>query len=125
MKILVADNHTLFREGFSRQLQRFGALTELQEVTDFAAVEKLAQEGKSFDLIFVDRDVLGADWKESFKKMHAMFAASRLIVNSTVSSPRRAQASAASMPACPAPMTPTSAVYCMGTPPGNKVKNEK
>ena len=80
MKILVADNHTLFREGFSRQLQRFGALTELQEVTDFAAVEKLAQEGKSFDLIFVDRDVLGADWKESFKKMHAMFAASRLIV---------------------------------------------
>ncbi len=80
MKILVADNHTLFREGFSRQLQRFGALTELQEVTDFAAVEKLGQERKVFDLIFVDRDVLGADWKESFKKTRAMFAAARLIV---------------------------------------------
>lgn len=80
MKILVADNHTLFREGFSRQLQRFGALTELQEVTDFDAIEKLAQEGKSFNLIFVDRDVLGADWKAAFKKLRAMFGASRLIV---------------------------------------------
>lgn len=44
MKILVADNHTLFREGFSRQLQRFDVLTELQEVTDFSSVTALADQ---------------------------------------------------------------------------------
>ena len=44
MKVLNADNHTLFREGFSRQLQRFDVLTELQEVTDFSAVNTLANQ---------------------------------------------------------------------------------
>lgn len=61
MKVLIADNHTLFREGFSSQLQRFDVLTELQEVKDFPAVKALADKKQSYDIIFVDRDILGAE----------------------------------------------------------------
>jgi len=82
MKILVADNHTLFREGFSRQLQRFEALTELQEVTDYSSISTLADQKKSFDLIFVDRDILGAEWKEKFQSLKTIFPQARLVMMS-------------------------------------------
>lgn len=82
MKILVADNHTLFREGFSRQLQRFDVLTELQEVTDFSSVTALADQKKNFDLIFIDRDVLGTEWKEKFQSLQIIFPEARLVMMS-------------------------------------------
>ena len=82
MKILVADNHTLFREGFSRQLQRFEALTELQEVTDYASITRLAEQKKTFDLLFIDKDVLGADWKEKLQSLKTVFPQSRLVMMS-------------------------------------------
>lgn len=50
MKILLADSHTLFREGFSRQLQRFESATDLREVTDINAVRALADANEKFDL---------------------------------------------------------------------------
>lgn len=82
MKILVADNHTLFREGFSHQLQRFEALTELQEVTDYASITRLAEQKKTFDLLFIDKDVLGADWKEKLQSLKTVFPQSRLVMMS-------------------------------------------
>ena len=82
MKIVVADNHTLFREGFSRQLQRFDVLTELQEVTDFSSVTALADQKKNFDLIFIDRDVLGTEWKEKFQSLQIIFPEARLVMMS-------------------------------------------
>ena len=80
MKVLVADNHTLFREGFSRQLQRFESLVELQEVTDYASISKLADQKKTFDLIFIDRDILGTDWKEKFQSLKTIFPQARLVL---------------------------------------------
>lgn len=80
MKVLVADNHTLFREGFSRQLQRFESLLELQEVTDYASIGKLADQKKTFDLIFIDRDILGTDWKEKFQSLKTIFPQARLVL---------------------------------------------
>ena len=82
MKVLVADNHTLFREGFSRQLQRFDVLTELQEVTDFSAVNTLANQKKTFDLIFVDCDLLGTQWREKFQTLKTIFPQARIVLMS-------------------------------------------
>lgn len=80
MKVLIADNHTLFREGFSSQLQRFDMLTELQEIKDFAAMKALAADKKEFDVVFVDRDVLGTEWKDGFKAVKEMFPQSRVVM---------------------------------------------
>ena len=82
MKVLVADNHTLFREGFSRQLQRFDVISELQEVTDFSSVTALADQKKNFDLVFIDRDVLGAEWKEKFLSLKSIFPETRFVMMS-------------------------------------------
>lgn len=82
MKVLIADNHTLFREGFSSQLQRFDTLNEMQEVTDFASISALADQKKTFNLIFIDRDVLGPDWREKLQTLKTMFSESRVVMMS-------------------------------------------
>ena len=80
MKVLIADNHTLFREGFSSQLQRFDVLNELQEIKDFAAMKILAGDKKEFDVVFVDRAILGTAWKDGFKAVKEMFPQARVVM---------------------------------------------
>ena len=80
MKVLNADGHTLFREGFSSQLQRFDVLTELQEVKDFAAMKALGDKQADFDIVFVDRDLLGTDWKAGFQSVKEMFPQARVVM---------------------------------------------
>lgn len=80
MKVLNADGHTLFREGFSSQLQRFDVLTELQEVKDFAAMKALGNKQADFDIVFVDRDLLGTDWKAGFQSVKEMFPQARVVM---------------------------------------------
>lgn len=72
MKVLIADNHTLFREGFRSQLSRFDNV-EMQEVGDYDAVKALAEQNRDFDLIFIDRDLLGTEWKDKLKALKEMF----------------------------------------------------
>ena len=80
MKILLADNHTLFREGFSRQLQRFESATDLREVTDMNAVTALARANEQFDLMFIDRDILGEQWRDNFKSLKSAFSGARVVM---------------------------------------------
>lgn len=58
VKILIADNHTFFRESFRSRLSRFGSVEEIQEVTEPDFLRKLAAN-KRFDILFVDRNILG------------------------------------------------------------------
>lgn len=82
MKVLIADNHTLFREGFRSQLQRFGSIDELQEVIDYSSLSVLAEQKKEFDLIFIDLSVLGKDWKEKLEVIKESFPKARIAVMS-------------------------------------------
>lgn len=80
MRVLVADNHTLFREGFCIQLQRFNGLGELQEITRPEALKTLADKKKIFDLIFVDQDMLGSQWREGLKNLSDDFSDARIVL---------------------------------------------
>lgn len=79
MKVLIADNHTLFREGFRSQLALFDDVGMI-EVKDYDAVRMLAEQNRAFDLIFVDRDLLGADWKEKLKALREMFSSAKIVL---------------------------------------------
>ena len=88
MKVLIADNHTLFREGVRSQLQRFNSLSELQEITNFETLSSLAARKKTYDLIFVDRGLLGAKWRENFKAVISMFPEARVVMLSDSEDPK-------------------------------------
>ena len=79
MKVLLADQHTLFRENLSNRLQRFSYVTELQEVAGQNALNALAAGSKTFDLVFVDKELLGAGWREGLKRLIRSFPAARVV----------------------------------------------
>ena len=79
MKVLLADQHTLFRENLSNRLQRFSYVTELQEVAGQNALNALAAGSKTFDLVFVDKELLGTGWREGLKSLIRSFPAARVI----------------------------------------------
>lgn len=79
MKVLLADQHTLFRENLSNRLQRFSNVTELQEVAGQNALNALAAGSKTFDLVFVDKELLGAGWREGLKSLVGSFPAARVV----------------------------------------------
>ena len=79
MKVLLADQHTLFRENLSNRLQRFSYVTELQEVAGQNALNALAAGSKTFDLVFVDKELLGTGWREGLKRLIRSFPSARVI----------------------------------------------
>lgn len=79
MKILIADNHTFFREGFRSRLSLFGSVEEIQEVTDPDFLQELTAT-KKFDLLFIDRDMLGGSWERLFTKVISSSKGGRVIL---------------------------------------------
>lgn len=88
MRVLIADNHTLFRESFRSQLQRFDALGELQEVTNYEALTPLSARNIPFNLVFIDRDLLGKEWKENLRSVFTMFPTARIVMLSESEEPK-------------------------------------
>ena len=79
MKILIADNHTFFREGFRMQLESFGHIGEIREATNFKELKELAAS-KKFNIIFIDRDLLETPWSRSFQKIVAAARNARIVL---------------------------------------------
>ena len=82
MKILIADRHTLFREGLRSQLQKFDAVRELQEIASFDDLKALAAKKQPFDLAFIDKETLGDDWQNDFKTLTGSMPKTRFIIMS-------------------------------------------
>jgi DNA-binding NarL/FixJ family response regulator len=61
MKILVCDDHALFREGVAHALRELAAGAELLEAADGAEALRLAQENADLDLVLMDLSMPGTD----------------------------------------------------------------
>lgn len=79
MKILIADAHTFFREGLCSQLRRFDSVEEIREETDLASL-MAAVSKQSFDLVFVDKDLLGEHWRDAFTRLRTALSGGRIIL---------------------------------------------
>jgi DNA-binding NarL/FixJ family response regulator len=65
MRILIADDHALFRDGLRLQLQALDASAEVLEAADFDAALAQASEPDSPDLIMIDLGMPGMDWRQA------------------------------------------------------------
>lgn len=61
MKLIIADDHNLFRESLMEYLQRRIDGVELACVADFFSVEKLLESGEKPDLVILDYCMAGMD----------------------------------------------------------------
>ncbi|MFY8092103.1 MAG: LuxR C-terminal-related transcriptional regulator [Niveispirillum sp.] len=59
MKILIGDDHLLFREGLCRLLAQLDAQANFVEAGTFDQVRELARDGHDFDLVLLDLQMPG------------------------------------------------------------------
>lgn len=73
MKILLVDDHALFREGMRYVLQQLPGPTEILEAGNFPDALKLAEQHPELDLALLDLNMPGSEGAISIKYFHQRF----------------------------------------------------
>ena len=79
MKVIIADDHALFRGGLRLQLQQFKDGIEVIDVDDFAKLFAAVTEQRP-DMAIVDLGMPGMPWREAIGKLRTLFPETRLVV---------------------------------------------
>ncbi|HLO76282.1 MAG TPA: response regulator transcription factor [Magnetospirillum sp.] len=86
MKILVADDHGLFRDGIRMQLQRICPDAAVFEAGTYADARRLIDE-TSPDFLLMDLNMPGAHWREELAELVGRVGAGRCVVVSATEDP--------------------------------------
>lgn len=75
MKLLLADDHTLFRDAIIQFIQRAEPDAEIHIARDIHGVMDILESQNGFDLVLLDLRMPGMDGMEGLKKLRASFSA--------------------------------------------------
>ena len=67
MKILIADDHALFRDGLSLHLERLEPQAVIFQAGSFSQVMKIINDEKKLDLIIIDLDMPDMNWETALQ----------------------------------------------------------
>jgi DNA-binding NarL/FixJ family response regulator len=90
LRILVVDDHALFRQGLKLLLRELDDSMQVSEAADCAQAE--AMRAEPFDLILVDLHMPGITGLQALEAMRGAFEASRIVVLSGEEDPRLVRA---------------------------------
>ena len=93
MKILLADDHELVRDGTRITLQRFDKDLSIIEATNFNDLIQLLNEHQDFDLILLDLTMPGMEGLEAINQIRNLSPATPIVVVSASEDPRTIQES--------------------------------
>lgn len=71
MKILIADDHELFREGLRHVLGQLEDNVDIIEAGDFSQAFDLAGSNPDIDIVLLDLNMPGANWDEGLPHLRA------------------------------------------------------
>ncbi len=80
MKILIADDHALFRDGLSMHLEQIAPEAVISQAGNFSQALKLLDDDNRFDLILLDLDMPDMNWEEGIAKIKHKAPQARLAV---------------------------------------------
>lgn len=98
MRILIADDHALFRRGLSLLLRQLYPDAELAEATDIAGALALGDRLAQCDVVLLDLTMPGMEGFAGLERLHAAAPAARIVMLSAsadLESIRRAMAAGA------------------------------
>lgn len=87
MKILLVDDHTLFREGMRYVLQQLSETTEILQAGNFHDALKISGQHADLDLSLLDLNMPGSEGPASIKHYHLQFPHIPVVVVSGDDSP--------------------------------------
>ena len=91
MKILVCDDHALFREGVVHALREMGGDTELLEATDAVDALRLAEAHADLDLVLLDLNMPGGDGWSGLERLQLACPTLPVVILSASEDPRDAR----------------------------------
>lgn len=80
IKVLLVDDHALFRDGMRYVLQQLGANVEIVDTGNFTEALQLANAHKNFDLALLDLNMPDSDGVASLQLFHQAFPNVPLVV---------------------------------------------
>jgi DNA-binding NarL/FixJ family response regulator len=80
LQVLLADDHTLFRDGMRYVLQQLSEQVDILCAGDFTETLKIAGDNPGIDLALVDLDMPGSDGVSSIRIFHNRFPGIPLVV---------------------------------------------
>jgi DNA-binding NarL/FixJ family response regulator len=91
MKILVSDDHALFREGLVHALRDLGHGTELLEASDSVDALRLAKQHADLDLVLLDLHMPGGDGWSGLARLQSECPTLPVVILSASEDPRDAR----------------------------------
>lgn len=88
MKVLIADDHALFRDGLSMQLEKLKSDSVVFQAGSFSQALKILNDEKKLDLIIVDLDMPDMGWEEGLAAIRQHAGGARYVIISASENPR-------------------------------------
>jgi DNA-binding NarL/FixJ family response regulator len=89
MKILIADDHELFRDGLRHVLSQFEGPLTIVEASDFPQAIAAAQGQNDFDLVLLDLAMPGMSWGDGLTRLREVLPAGIPVIVLSASDDRR------------------------------------
>ena len=80
MKILIADDHALFRDGLSMNLEKLEPSAVISQAANFTQSLKIAASEPEIDLIVIDLDMPDMSWEEGIRQLREASPSARIVV---------------------------------------------
>lgn len=80
MKVLIADDHALFRDGLCLQLRQMDEDAEILEAGGFDETIRVAEEQDALDLILLDLGMPGMAWRQALALLRKRFAEVPIVI---------------------------------------------
>lgn len=80
MKVLVADDHALFRDGLCLQLEKINPEFIILQASNFNQALKFVENDRHISLLIMDLDMPDMNWQEAIKELKAKAPQARFVV---------------------------------------------
>ena len=88
MKVLIADDHALFRDGLSKKKKKLNPDMFVFQAANFSQALKILSDEKKLDLIIVDLDMPDMSWEEGLSAIRQHANGARYVIISASENPR-------------------------------------
>jgi len=89
MKILIADDHELFRDGLRHVLDQFEGPPEIVEASDFPQAFAAVEREGDIDIVLLDLSMPGMSWADGLSKLRDRLPATSSVIVLSASDDRR------------------------------------
>lgn len=80
MKVLIADDHALFRDGLGMRLEQIDPNVVILQASGFGQALKILDQEKKIDLVVLDLDMPDMPWEEGLCEMRKKAECARFVV---------------------------------------------